>query len=389
MSKPSRFSFARSLRIGLVAVFIVVALCLVLRRQLVVMVAQRAFATPQTVLFVGTNGKLADTVIVGYFGKEKGAPPRLLVISRDAEVNGRKINSYWPEGEAKFKKRIEGIMGHPIANYVAIPFEKMPQLLDKALPDGLSVDVPYRLKRSDSKQGYSFDVAKGRQTLNTHDLMALLRDRYSSPRSDGQDGEASRVRNWKRFFVEFRNEYQKPSSLARISSVAATARQIIKTDLTSNELGGVLTNFVATEFSTDYLPISSRYDEGQHRWITTLDARAARTQAQLLLKGVTIPAKTRVFVLNATNDAGLSRRYAARLNRDMGVATSTGNAAPGAPMRRSTVEFSQPNLEFLATEISDALQEQSGSDRIAVYQAHDDARTPVIVVTLGTDAVKR
>ena len=381
------FKFLRStskfLRFAVLAAIITIALIIVLRRQVVTFVANRTFSTPNTVLLVGTNGKLADTIIVAYFGKEENSSPRLLVISRDTEVNGHKINSYWPEGQAKFKARVEAIMGHKIDNTMAIPFEKMPTLLDEAFPQGLSVPVPYRLKYADSKQGFSYDISKGRQTLDTNGLMALLRDRYSDPL---KRGEAARVSNWKRFFIEFRNAYQRPKYLARVPALANAAQKIVKTDMTANQMGGVLTAFITNDFSTNYLPITSRYDQSQRRWITTLDAQAAKTQAKLLMKGVVIPARTRVCVLNGTDNAGLARRFAARIKRNLGASVSTGNAPPGTLLRHSTIAFSQSELSPLADEIG-AVVKAGNKASMPTSQGHGESRIPVIVVTLGKDAL--
>ena len=376
LPKVSRPSLARRIFVGSLLVSVVALPCLYMARKRLkkAVVSRVVAAPPSSLLCVGVDdsGNLADFVGVFYFS-EIGESPRLLIVPRDSLTEGgHKLNGRWQtDGPAAFQKRIEKIVGQKIDGRLAIPFQQLPALLTQAFPDGLSVPVPYRLLYADSSGGFSYDIPAGRQVLNPTQLKAFLRDRYSDPKARG---EAARVDNWRRFLIETRKELSKPTNWGRLQGLAASTRGILQTDLSQQKLTSVFTAFVmAPDFSTCYLPSKSEKVNG--KWQTIIDLKGARRQTELAKKGVAIPSETRAWVLNGTETAGKSLPTALQLQDNFGLRVSRGNAPQLT--KRSIVEYSRPELEPLAREVAADL------DGAQTRLAHDKARMPLIVVTIG------
>lgn len=347
------------------------------RRPLAGYILQRAYQPPQCVLINGLDDsqKRVDCIMLLFMGH--GAPPRLLIVPRDTLTeNGKKLNGRWSEGPEKFKVRLEKLLDCRIDRHMAIPFKKLPRLLDAAFPAGLSINVPYRLRYADRKAGFAYNIAPGRQTLKSPDLVALLRDRYSAPR---RDGEVSRANNWKIFMREARHELSRPANLPRLAELARIARQVFKTDMSDDELAGLAATFVmASDFTTSRLP--TRPHKSGKVWIEHLNITAARCQVKLAQRGIAVPSGVRVWVLNGTKKPGLARRSAARLSDHFGVPVARGNAAE-AHVRRTRVEYSRPDLAPLARELASDI----GAATRPAQLDPNEARAAVIVVTLGYD----
>lgn len=347
------------------------------RRPLLHAALARTAPAPDAVLLVGTDADgRADAIFVAYFGQKQA--PRLLAVPRDAVTKeGRKLNAHLSsEGPAAFCKRQERILGHSITGHLVVPMDKMPPLLDAAFPSGLSVPVPYLLRYSDKKQGWSYDIPAGRQTLDSAGLMALLRDRYSDPK---KRGEAARVANWRRFFIEARRELSRPANIPRLPQLARQMKTALTTDLSANQLTGVLGALITRPgFSVAYIDSTSIYRKG--KWVTTLNETAARRQARLAAQGVVTPSDAQFWVLNASARSGAAVGLAHRLERVFGVPAS-GGTAPGPVQSGSLVTYSEPALEALAHEVADEL-----GLGVAVAN-YDGSLVPVVVVTIGEEGI--
>jgi polyisoprenyl-teichoic acid--peptidoglycan teichoic acid transferase len=152
---------------------------------------------PLAILVIGSDarpgepvdGRLADALqIVTVHPDLEGAT--ILGIPRDAYVSipgvgQRKINESLYEGGPELVVRtVEELSGIPIDYYVLTSFQGVVTMVNRI--GGLEVDIPYAM--SDSASGAFFEP--GVQELDGHDVLALARNRKSTP-----DGDFSRSEN--------------------------------------------------------------------------------------------------------------------------------------------------------------------------------------------------
>jgi anionic cell wall polymer biosynthesis LytR-Cps2A-Psr (LCP) family protein len=333
------------------------------------------FNPVQTILVVGLDaGERADAILLCYFGQQG---TRVLVLPRDTYCSGGvKLNAQFKRlGAERFTELCEQIVAHEIDGYFVIPLERLEGFLHRCFPDGLVVDVPYRLRYEDRAARFSYDIAPGRRRLSSEQLVWYLRDRHSDPRGRG---EAARVSRWKTFLRAAFQQLQSPSALSRLPAIARDARQTFPTNLSPVQVAFFATRVRETrELSVAYLPGRPVRVGGVSFF--QLDKQAVRQQARLARAGILVPEGLVVQVLNGTSTPLLARRTAVHLERTFGVECIPGNA-PSASETRTTVSYTPDSLELLARAIADELVPPA-----QVQVSEQRYHRPTLIVTLGSD----
>jgi len=336
---------------------------------------RRWFSPAQTVLVVGLDsGERADAILLCYFGQQG---VRVLVLPRDTYCSGGvKLNAQYKRlGAERFTELCERIVDHEIDGYLVIPLEKLEGFLHRCFPNGLVVDVPYRLRYEDRAARFSYDIAPGRRRLSSEQLVWYLRDRHSDPSGRG---EVARVSRWKTFLRAAFQQFRSPSALSRLPIIARDACQTFPTNLSPEQMAFLATRARGTrELSAAYLPGRPVRVGGVSFF--QLDKQAARQQARLARADVLIPEGLVVQVLNGTSTPLLARRTAVHLERVFGVECVPGNA-PSALETRTTVAYTPDSLEPLARAIADEL-----GPHAQVQVSEQRYQRPTLIVTLGSN----
>lgn len=136
----------------------------------------------QTILLLGENAKLTDSIILVTINQEK-QKITMLSIPRDLNVEGRKINEYYADyGIDKTKEIIEKVSGLKVDNYMAISFDTFVDIVDTL--GGINIEIEKGFtdtKYPDGNNGYmTVSFKEGMQEMDGEKALQYVRSRKSS-----------------------------------------------------------------------------------------------------------------------------------------------------------------------------------------------------------------
>jgi LCP family protein required for cell wall assembly len=203
------------------------------------------------VLVLGTDA-VADNTDVMFTLQVKDGITRLTQVPRDTFVESDaygvlKANALYATGGADAAKREVGrLLNAPVGNYLKVNLRAVERLADAL--GGVEVDVPKRMFYVDNSQGLTIDLHPGRQLLKGAALEGFLRFRHD------ELGDLGRMERQKLVLREVFRKLAQPGSVARLPALLMIAGDDVRTDLSSVEMGQMLSALVGSRLSTAQLP---------------------------------------------------------------------------------------------------------------------------------------
>ncbi|BAQ10749.1 transcriptional regulator [Bacillus sp. OxB-1] len=124
------------------------------------------------------NGGRSDTLMVAHYAQKTGAL-KLISIMRDTYVDipgygKQKMNAAFSLGGPELvRQTIKENFGLDVHYYTIVDFNGFPKLVDILAPDGIEVDIPYKMQH-----GIGMTLQPGQQTLHGDELLGYVRFRH-------------------------------------------------------------------------------------------------------------------------------------------------------------------------------------------------------------------
>lgn len=254
------------------------------------------------IMLLGINEGMTDTIMVATYDMENQKVD-IISIPRDTyyyrgssykEYAFHKINAiYHSQGVVKLAEAVSSTLyGMPIHYYAAVDYKGVVEIMD-ALNDGKGIkfNVPFHMKYDDTTKGYELhiDIPAGEQTIDSSNVMQLLRFRKTNPKYAAQGykgypgGDIQRIQLQQDFVKEVAKQALKPSNIVDVSKVIL---ENIESDMTYSMATKVATkamNFDFSNVTTHMLPGTDKIISELSFWV------ADETQVYDMLGGIFIP----------------------------------------------------------------------------------------------------
>jgi polyisoprenyl-teichoic acid--peptidoglycan teichoic acid transferase len=251
---------------------------------------------------------LTDTMIVAQLNPEQKAL-KLLNVPRDTKfspgfTSRDKINAVLPSsGPDAMVNAVSRLLDVPIDGYLLVSLDGARELVDAL--GGIDLNVPIRMKYTDTAAKLFIDLQPGQQHLSGTQLEGFLRFRHDNL------GDIGRVKRQQDFYRALLEKLREPATLLKIPAIVSVIERNTRTNLTRDQAGATL-GFLASRPRTDTLMLPGNFGllYGVSYWVPNPTEIRGMVSQQLQSKAraaVRDAHKLSVAVLNTTRIKGLAR----------------------------------------------------------------------------------
>ncbi|MGG0642972.1 LCP family protein [Sporosarcina gallistercoris] len=200
----------------------------------------------------------SDSLMIGHYNQET-EELKTVSVMRDiyVEIPGHgkhKMNAAYSLGGPELvRQTIKDNFGIDIHYYAEVDFDGFPKMVDVLAPDGIEVDIPYRMSH-----GINMTLEPGIQRLHGKELLGYVRFRHDSKSDFG------RVERQQEALSKLKSEAASLHSLLSFPKLLGMADSYVKTNIdkkTMLSIGKGLINNKDSGIESMRLPIDGSYED--------------------------------------------------------------------------------------------------------------------------------
>ncbi|MFS0576682.1 LCP family protein [Sporosarcina sp. 179-K 3D1 HS] len=198
----------------------------------------------------------SDTLMIAHYSQKTGNL-KLISIMRDSyvEIPGygkQKMNAAFSLGGPELvRQTIKENFGLDVHYYTIVDFNGFPKLVDILAPDGIEVDIPYKMEH-----GIGMTLHPGQQTLHGEELLGYVRFRYD------RKSDFGRVERQQEALTKLKEEAVGLHNIMNLPKLLGAAEAYIDTNLdkkTMLSIGKGLLDKKSNGIQTLRIPVNNSY----------------------------------------------------------------------------------------------------------------------------------
>jgi len=218
------------------------------------------------VLLLGSDSRgekhaRTDSIMIAHYNGKTNTP-KVVSIMRDTYVDipghgKNKINAAYAFGGPELlRQTIKENFDIDIQYYAIVDFKGFEKMVDIVAPDGIEVDIPYKMSH-----GLGLTLYPGKQKLHGKELLGYVRFRHD------RESDFGRVRRQQEVIGKLKEEAISVSSIVKLPKLLGTMDPYLDSNVPNMTLLSIGTDFVtkqAGKIESLRIPVDGSYEDARY-----------------------------------------------------------------------------------------------------------------------------